>query len=103
MSKSKKLPPDIADHWPEVFNEIEINVVPVEYLDSIKVSFTDGKIWDIDIKKSREKDKLDIELALEDLFFQYEDVIENIDFRVDTERVKKDIQQRTRYFLKKRK
>ena len=32
---------------------------------------------------------------------EYEDVIENVDFRLDVERVKHDISRRTKYFLKK--
>lgn len=103
MPKSKKLPPDVIDHWPEVFDEIDIDVIPIEYLDSVRVQFEDGKIWDIDVKTSRKKEDLDIELAIEELIEQYEDVIVNIDFRLDTEKVKKDIQNRTHIFMKKRK
>lgn len=103
MPNSKKLPPDVIDHWPEVFDEIDIDVIPIEYLDSIRVQFEDGKIWDIDVKASRQKKDLDIELAIEELFEQYEDVIVNIDFRLDTEKVKRDIQNRTKFFMKKRK
>ena len=103
MPKNKKLPPDVIDHWPEVFNEIEIDVIPIEYLDSVRVQFEDGKTWDIDVKKSRDKPDLDIENAIEDLFDTYADSIVNVDFRLDTEKVKHDIQNRTRFFMKKRK
>jgi hypothetical protein len=67
------------------------------------VHFKDGKIWEIDIKKSRQKPELDIETALEDLFIQYENLIQNVDFRLDTAKVKKDIKKRTKIFMKKRK
>ena len=103
MPKSKKLPPEVIDHWPEVFDEIDIDVIPIEYLDSIRIQFEDGKIWDIDVKTSRKKDDVDIEVAIEELIEQYEDVIVNIDFRLDTAKVKKDIQNRTHIFMKKRK
>ena len=103
MPKNKKLPPDVVDHWPEVFNEIDIDVIPIEYLDSVRVQFQDGKIWDIDVKTSRKKPDLDIENAIEDLLEEYEDVIANIDFRLDTEKVKRDIKSRTHIFMKKRK
>ena len=103
MPKNKKLPPDVIDHWPEIFGDIEVDVIPIEYLDSVRVQFNDGKIWDIDVKTSRKKQDLDIETAMEELFEQYSDVIENIDFRLDTEKVKNDIKNRTRFFMKKRK
>lgn len=104
MPKSKKLPPDIVDHWPEVFKDVDIQVVPVKYLHSVRVFFTDGKVWDIDVDKTRKnKDSKDIEQALEELFSTYEDSIENLDFRLDTARIKADIQGRTRHFMKRRK
>ena len=103
VSKSKKLPTEVVDTWPEIFNEISIDVVPIEYLHSVNVKFSDGKTWEIDIKKSLERIDTDIETALEDLFEEYEDVIESIDFKLDTERVKNDIKKRTQLFMKKRK
>lgn len=100
----KKLPPEVVNHWPEVFKDVDIQVVPVKYLHAVRVYFSDGKVWDIDINKT--KNKLDvntIEKSLEDLFAQYEDQIANIDFRLDTKKVKQDIQKRTNIFMKKRK
>jgi len=103
MAKKGRLPPDIVKAWPDVFKDIQIDVVPIEYLHSVKVYFTDGKIWDIDVKKSLSKPNLDIETALTDLFDSYEDSIANIDFRLDTQKVKRDIKKRTEIFMKKRK
>jgi hypothetical protein len=103
VPKSKKLPPSVIDEWPEIFNEISVDVVPIEYLHSINVKFNDGKIWEIDIQKSREKPNIDIESALEELFEHYEDDIKSIDFRLDTAKVKYDIKKRTHSFMKKRK
>jgi hypothetical protein len=100
--KSSKLPPEVIDHWPEVFEDIEIDVVPLEYLHSIRVTFSDGKVWDIDI--TRQKGSVeDLEKSLDDLFEEYQEVIENVDFRLNTDKVKQDITNRTRKFLKLRK
>jgi len=102
--KSKKLPSDIIDHWPEVFNDVHIDVVPIEYLDSIRIGFVDGKTWEIDLKNKVEGSQSEsLNDALDDLFADYEDVILNVDFRLNTEKVKEDITKRTKYFLKKRK
>ena len=104
MSKkpSKKLPKEVISHWPEVFDDVEINAVPLEYLDSIRVQFNDGKIWDIDINTSKNKVE-DLEKSLDDLFEQYQDHIKTVDFRLNTEKVKRDITTRTKKFLKLRK
>lgn len=100
MPRGKRLPSDVIDHWPEVFKDVRIEAVPIEYVNSVLVTFVDGKIWDIDLSKS--STELDITDALEDLIEEYEDVIVNIDFRLDTEKVKEDITKRTKLFLKKR-
>jgi|TARA_B110000503_G_scaffold24454_2_gene38586 hypothetical protein len=103
-SSDSSLPPEVIEHWPEVFEDLDVKVVPLEYLHSVRVFFQDGKIWDIDIAKSKEKNlENNLEDTLEELFTQYDDVITNVDFRLDTKRLKDDITKRTRSFLKKRK
>lgn len=98
---SKKLPEDVISHWPEVFEDVEIDVVPLEYLDSVRVQFIDGKIWDIDINTQKNKVE-DLEKSLDELFDQYQDHIQNVDFRLNTAKVKRDITNRTQKFLKLR-
>lgn len=103
-SPDTQLPPEVIDHWPEVFEDIDIQVIPLAYLHSVRVYFEDGKVWDVDIAKSKEKSSEDqLEETLEQLFEEYDDYIVNVDFRLDTDRLKKDIQARTAYFMKKRK
>ena len=97
----KKLPDEVISHWPEVFDDVEIDVVPLEYLDSVRVQFIDGKIWDIDINTQKNKVE-DLEKSLDELFEQYQDHIKTVDFRLNTEKVKQDITTRTKKFLKLR-
>lgn len=96
----KKLPQELIDFWPEVFEDLEIDVVPVEYLHSIIVEFEDGVSWNIDLTEEAKEE--DLEGAITDLVDEYRQEIVNIDFRLDIERVKKDISKRTNLFLKKR-
>lgn len=102
-SKKDKLSAGVSNTWPEVFEDINVEVIPLEYLTSVRVSFFDNKVWEIDMDSSREKlgDDGVLEDVLQELFDEYEDSIENIDFRLDTERLKYDIQKRTRVFMKK--
>ena len=99
-----KLPKHVVDIWPDVFKDIDLKVVPLDYLHSIRVAFHDGKIWDIDIQNSKNPNgqQVNIRKELEDIFKQYEHDISNVDFRLDTERVKRDIKKRTALFMKKR-
>lgn len=98
---SKKLPPEVVDHWPEVFEDVDIDVVPLEYLDSIRVQFADGKMWDINIDTTKNRVE-DLEKSIDELFEQYQDHIQNVDFRLNTDKVKEDITKRTQKFLKLR-
>lgn len=102
-----KLPQDVVDRWPEVLNDVDVNVVPIEYLRQIEVTFEDDKTWIIDIDQDKIADNQDIieelEESLEDLFDEYEDVIVGVNFVLDVEKVKRDITKRTRTFLKKKK
>lgn len=101
MSK-KKLPKEVIDHWPEVFNDVDIKVVPIEYLDSIHVKFESNDVWVIEFDKNEEITTEIINQQLDELFSEYEDEIVSVDFRLDTRKVKQDVQARTRSFMKKR-
>ena len=66
--------------------------MPVAYLDSVRLDFTDGRVWEIDVKH-----ELGIQTAegIADVLIstlqEYKDEIKKIDFKVDVERLKKDI------------
>ena len=103
MNKGKIFPKDVVEHWPEVFGEITLNVVPLVYLDSVTVTFKNKKVWEIKISSKQAKDDWDaFEQNLKEMLASYESEIENVDFKLDTERVKKDMIKHTNRFLKKR-
>jgi hypothetical protein len=100
----KILPKEVVDCWPEVFGEIKLNVLPLRYLHAVLVNFKDGKTWEIKVTAKTKKEGWEsFEKNLSELFKAYEKKIENIDFKLDTERVKKDIERTTKRFLKERK
>jgi hypothetical protein len=100
VTPGKKFPKDVVQHWPEVFGEISLNVIPLQYLDSVIVTFKNGKVWDVNFKnKSHES----FEAELKEWLTTYESTIDNVDFRLDTERIKKDMIKITNKFLKNRK
>jgi len=100
------LPPEVISHWPEVFKDVEIKAVPIEYIHTIHVYFHDGKIWQIDMDEQKAKDANDlngIENSLETFLEQYNDEISHVDFRLNTTKVVQDVKSRTKSFMKKRK
>ena len=87
------------EYWEEIFDSVDMDFLPIEYLDLIIVKFQDGKIWEIDVgKNSKEADS--VEDVLEQFFDEYEDSIDTIDFRLNTKKLQHDIGKRTRRFLK---
>jgi hypothetical protein len=103
---SNKLPPEVIKHWPEIFSDVEIKAVPIEYIHSVHVHFHDGKVWEIDVEKDKLKDKdsvTEIEQSLESFFAEYDEAISHVDFRLNTSKVMEDVKKRTRIFMKKRK
>ncbi len=105
MPKSK-LPPEVIRHWPEIFKDVEIKAVPIEYIHNIHVYFHDGKVWEIDMDESVTKNTESIngiEDSLETFLEQYNDEISHVDFRLNTSKVVEDVKKRTKSFMKKRK
>jgi len=100
VSKKNNKNNSLDDYWDEVFDDIEVRSVPVEYLESLNIRFVDGRTWSVLIDKKKNQD-ISIEESIEQLLNEYEDEIESVDFKVDTEKVKKDINKRTKSFLKK--
>jgi hypothetical protein len=104
VSKGKKFPKDVIDVWPEVFGEISLNVVPLGYLDTVTIKFKNNKIWEINLSKyQKQDDGTEFESSLKDVLTSYESEIDKVDFKLDTERIKKDVINHTTKFLKKRK
>ncbi len=104
MTTGKTFPKDIIERWPEVFGEITLNVIPLRYLESVTVTFKNKKIWEINMASRRVREDWDsFESSLKEMLAAYESEIENVDFKLDTERVKKDMIKNTNKFLKRKK
>ena len=104
MTKTgRSLPKDVIEHWPEIFGEVRLNVMPLRYLHTVLVNFKDGKTWEIKITaKTKKEGWVAFEKNLMELIKNYEENIENVDFQLDTPQVKKDIEASTQKFLKRK-
>lgn len=104
MTTGKSLPKDVIDHWPEVLGEVTLNVIPPQYLHSVRITFKNAKVWEVNIGTEKGDDAWEIfESRMKELIATYEDSIENIDFKLDTEKLKKDIIKNTKKFLNNKK
>lgn len=104
MTNGKPLPKDVIDRWPEIFGEITLNVVPLCYLHAVKITFRNQKVWEIELEKQvKSGDWEAFEANIKEMLTQYESEIENVDFQLDTERIKKDVVKHTKKFLNNKK
>ena len=85
----------------EVFKDIEIHSVHIEY-HFVTVHFKDGSKWIVQIDKKAKQNK-ELNYGLDTLFKEYENNISIIDFRLDTKKVRNDIEKRTQFPSKKAK
>jgi len=106
VAKSTKRPlnKNIVDQWPEVFEDIDLSAVPLPYLHSILITFKDGKNWHLVLKDADKKSENgEIPKSLYEFFELHDENIKHIDFRLDVEKIKKDVIRSTNKFLKRKK
>ena len=90
-------PRHLVKEWPEVFEDLYMNTMPVSYIDFINLEFENGRIWQIDIKQQLAEDEPDsVAERLMLTLTEYKDTIKKIDFKIDIERLKKDITDSTK-------
>ena len=87
-----KPPRHLVKEWPEVFEDLYMNTMPVAYLERIHLEFLDGRVWEINIKDELTKQPPDsIADTLINTLQEYKEEIKKIDFKVDIEKLKTDI------------
>jgi hypothetical protein len=95
-----KPPRHLVQEWPEVFEDLYMNTMPVAYLDLIIIDFSDGKVWEINIKDQLEDRNHDeIADSLLETFQEYKEEITKIDFKLDIEKLRTDIKNQTKNYL----
>ena len=96
MRKYFKPPTNLVKEWPEVFDDLYMNTMPVAYLESLILEFDDGRVWEIDVKQQLDMDDPNkIAKKLLDTINEYKDEIKKVDFKFDVDLLKKEIKKRT--------
>lgn len=95
-----KPPRHLVKEWPEVFEDLYMNTMPIAYLEIVHLEFDNGRVWQIDIKN--QLGNIDAELIAQKLLEtlqEYKEDIKKIDFKIDIEKLKKDIKDSTKTIL----
>ena len=102
--QKKSLPEDVIAVWPEILEEVLLNDIPLLYVHSVIVNFKDNKSWEIKLTAKLKKEGWEsFQISLSDLLVSYEDRIDDVDFKIDAVKIKKDIEKSTNKFFKKNK
>ena len=93
-------PTHLIKEWPEVFEDMYMNTMPVAYLKSVRLEFNNGRIWEFDIQEQlvNEPNEVVAEKLL-DTFQEYRNDITKVDFAIDIQRLKEDITKQTKNIL----
>jgi hypothetical protein len=87
-----KPPSYLVKEWPEVFEDLYMSTMPIEYLHSIRLEFKNGRIWEINVGDQVQKEHSQrIADKLVRALHEYAEDVKRIEFKVDVEKLKKDI------------
>lgn len=89
-ARKLKLPEDVIKHWPEVFRGIEVDTIPLEYLEHIEVNFKNGKQWIIETTANASQKTFDQDIR--ELFNEYGESIVGVNFALDSKKIKLDVE-----------
>ena len=91
-----KPPRHLVKEWPEVFEDLYMNTMPVAYLDVVHLEFANGRVWQIDVREQlKGTDPDTVSVRLLETIQEYKDEIRKMDFKIDVERLKIDIKNST--------
>ena len=100
----KPLDQNLIDQWPEILGDVNLSAIPIFYLHCVVITFQDGNVWNVVLKKEhKEGNGEKFTETLNELFQNYEKQIQHVDFRLDIDRLKKDITKTTNRFMKRKK
>ena len=84
----------MVSEWPEIFEDLYMNTMPVAYLNQLRLEFNDGRIWEINIQEQlANATSNEVADKLLNIFQEYRNDIKKMDFQMDIERLKTDIQE----------
>ena len=78
----------VTDHWSEIFEEVILTGLPLQYASAIIIHFKEGKSWYFENNISMKNFKIEMSELLED----YKEYIINVDIKINTKQVRTDVE-----------
>ena len=102
MTRKKTLSTDLSNTWPDVFDGVTLNVLPAHYVEAIRISFKDGKTWEIEMEPGNKKKSVkEFQDGVSEILASYKEYIDEVDVKIDTNKVKKDVEKSIKRMLKR--
>jgi len=98
MKHNRQLPKEVIECWPEIFEGVDLNVIPLHYVKSAVILFKDKTSLRISMSKYNDAEQFNYEIQT--LAVVYQKNINDIYFELNIKKIKKDIIKQTSNFLK---
>ena len=91
----------VVNAWPELFDGVRFDALPLEYVNFVLVSFNNSKIWKIELTSNTTSlNWSNFEQILESMSIDYTGKIKNFSFSLNATRLKSDVEKATKQFFK---
>ena len=95
-----RVPENLVQEWPEIFEDMWISTMPVNYLHTLQIEFKNGRVWEINITEQLARTEAEmLSNKLLDTFKEYRDSIKKVDFKINVGKLKDDILSSTKDLL----
>jgi hypothetical protein len=92
-----KPPSHLVKEWPEVFEGLYMNTMPIAYIEYVHLEFNSGMVWQIDIKEQLKAQPAQaVADRLLETLQEYKNEIKKLDFKIDISQLKTDIDKETK-------
>jgi hypothetical protein len=87
-----KFPTELIGEWPEVFTDLHMNTMPVNYLKFVRIEFLTGMIWEVNIEDQIKIHGADVVANLLEVTFNEKTTeVKKCSFEIDVLRLKGDV------------
>jgi hypothetical protein len=95
-----KVPDNLIKEWPEVFEDMWITTMPVDYLHSLQIEFVNGRVWEISVADQigKTESKL-LSKKLKETFIEYRDTIKDVQIQLNIDKLRTDVEKSTKNLL----
>jgi len=98
---SRKAQTEVTDTWGDVFDNVTLTKLPYEYIHTVLINFKDDTTWEITLTTYTEEQRTEFAIGFAEILLTYKESIDDIDIKIDTKKVKRDVKKAVKRIFKK--